>query len=92
LEDIGDIVRYIAINNPNVAQNFRKRLEQTCASIAQMPNIGSQRHFKHPDLVNVRFLPLKQFKKYLIFYQVYDNNLHILRIVHGIRNLPVLLG
>lgn len=90
LEDIAEIVQYLAMDNPNVAKLFRERLEETTTAIAQMPEIGSQRHFKHPDLANVRFVPMKHFKKHLIFYHVCDNSLHIIRIVHGARNLPAL--
>lgn len=92
LADITEIVKYLALENPNVAKTFRESLEDTADSIAQMPEIGAQRHFKHPDLANVRFVPMKQFKKYLIFYQVCDNSLHIIRLVHGARNLPELFG
>ncbi len=92
LEDIAEIVQSLAIENPNVAKLFRKYLEETTTAIAQMPKIGSQRHFKHPDLANVRFVPMKHFKKHLIFYQVSDNKLHIIRIVHGARNLPALFN
>lgn len=90
LEDIAEIVQYLAMENPNSAKLFRKALEETIEVIAAMPEIGSQRHFKHPDLANVRFVPIKQFEKHLVFFQVCDNNLHIIRIVHGARDLPVL--
>jgi toxin ParE1/3/4 len=90
LEDITEIVKYLAFDNLNIAKTFRERLEETVALIAHFPELGSQRHFKHPDLANVRFVPMKQFKKHLIFYQVFDNSLHIIRIVQGTRNLPTL--
>ena len=92
LEDIAEIVRYLALQSPKVAWQFKERLEETTALLAQVPEIGVQRHFKHPDLADVRFVPLKQFKKYLLFYQRLEDNLHIIRVVHGARDLPMLFG
>ncbi|MDO9103661.1 MAG: type II toxin-antitoxin system RelE/ParE family toxin [Methylovulum sp.] len=92
LEDITSIVEHITENNPNAAQSFRKRLEQTCSLLADMPGIGTLRNFDNPYLANVRFLPLKQFEKYLVFYQMRDDAMHIIRIVHGARDLPALFG
>ena len=90
LEDITEIIRYLAPQSPKAAQMFKERLEETTALLTQMPEIGVQRHFKHPDLANVRFVPIKQFKKYLLFYQHQENSIYIIRIVHGVQDLPML--
>lgn len=90
LEDITEIVTYLANNNnPNIVQTFHKQLEQTCALLADMPGIGTVRDFKNTHLVGVRFHPLKQFDKYLVFYRTIEKNtIEIIRIVHGARDLP----
>lgn len=90
LEDTTGIVEHIANDNLNAAKAFRERLEQTCSLLADMPGIGTLRDFDNAYLSGVRFLPLKQFEKYLVFYQMHGDTLHVIRIVHGARDLPAL--
>ena len=43
----------------------------------------------HPKLAGIRlFLVPKPFDKHLIFYRVCGDTLDIVRIVHGLRDLP----
>jgi len=92
LEDIEEIVSFIAQDSTKAAKNFRDTLEQTCVLLAEMPDMGMARDFKNPTLTNIRLWPLKRFEKYLIFYRVQGNTLNIIRVVHGVRDLPTLFG
>jgi plasmid stabilization system protein ParE len=42
----------------------------------------------------LRFLPLRKFEKYLLFYRVLKDEepVEIVRIVHGARDMPRLFG
>lgn len=91
LEDITEILAYLAKDNQTIVQAFRKQLEQTCSLLADMSGIGTPRNFNNAHLTGVRSHPLKQFEKYLVFYQVHDESMHVIRVLHGARNLPVLL-
>lgn len=92
IEDLLDIVEYLAAENPTAAQAFREDLERSCAVLAEMPGIGMLRSFSHPQLADVRWWPLKRFEKYLVFYRVQEDALHIVRVVHGARDLPALFS
>ncbi len=90
MEDVEDIAYHIAADNPNAAIAFRETLEQTCALLAEMPDIGMLRSFGNPKLENIRLWPLKRFEKYLLIYCAHDEVLDIIRVVHGARDLPAL--
>ncbi len=92
LEDIEEIAYFIAEDSPQAAQAFHEMLEQTCALIAEMPDIGIARNFENPLLRDIRLWPLKRFEKYLLFYRAQGDTLNILRVVHGSRDLPALFG
>ena len=92
LEDMSEIAEYLVMENPKAAKAFRERLEQSCKLLADMPGIGAACQFEHQGLVGVRYFPLKQFEKYLIFYRDISDTLFILRVVHGARDLPSLFG
>jgi plasmid stabilization system protein ParE len=48
MEDVEEIVYYIAADSPQAAHAFRETLEQTCALLAEMPDIGMLRSFGNP--------------------------------------------
>jgi len=92
LEDIEDIVLFIAQDSPKSAQAFRETLEQTCALLADMPDMGAARDFENPLLAGIRLWPLKRFEKYLLFYRTPGDTVEIIRVVHGARDLPALFS
>lgn len=82
------IVVYIAKDNMEAAERFFDAVEETCALLAEMPQIGSFRIFDKEDLKEIRIIPVKQFEKYLVFYRESIKGIEIIRIVHGTRDLP----
>lgn len=91
-EDIVDIAAHIAGNNPCAAARFVDAFGYACDLLADMPEIGSPRTFRHPDLEGLRSWGIKGFEKYLIFYRVAGAVLEVIRVLHGARDLPALFG
>ena len=61
----------------------------TVRLLASHPRIGKETDYMHPKLAGIRlFLVPKPFDKHLIFYRVCGDTLDIVRIVHGLRDLP----
>ncbi len=57
--------------------------------LAAHPWIGKETDYTHPKLAGIRFFLVgKPFDKHLIFYRVCGDTLDIVRIVHGLRELP----
>ena len=93
-EDANDIWRLIAMDNPPAAEAFLNAMEEASHLLSATPELGSPRYFSHPELHGLRFLPLRRFERYLLFYRTLhdEEEIEIVRIVHGARDLPRLFG
>ncbi|MFD1623091.1 type II toxin-antitoxin system RelE/ParE family toxin [Azospirillum griseum] len=68
--------------NPAAVGMWVLNLQETCKKIAAFPRMGRQRD----DILPGTFL--FPYKKHLIFYEIRDDSVTILHVVHGARNLP----
>jgi len=89
-EDIDEITYYIAQDNLEKSVMFFEAVEATCALLATMPDIGSTRDFHNPRFSVMRMFPVKKFDNYLIFYQSTKEELLIVRVLHGARDIAAL--
>ena len=85
IQDIEQIADYIASQSGlDKADRFLSKLEAKLAKIAQFPNLGRQRDEILPCL---RSLPMDN---YLILYMPIGQDVEILRVVSGYRDLSAL--
>jgi toxin ParE1/3/4 len=89
-EDIDDITYYIAQDNLEAAVAFFEAVESTCAMLSTMPGIGSARDYRNPRFAGLRMFPVKRHEKYLIFYQSTEDELLVVRVLHGARDIAAL--
>jgi len=59
--------------------------------ILRNPHSGAPCRFALTELRGIRRVPVSGFPKHLIFYSVEDNEVLILRVLHGARDLESLL-
>lgn len=78
--------RYIARDNLPAADRLLNAAEKTFKLIAGNPHIGSQHSFR--KLVGIRSRAVRGFGNYLVFYQTQGEAVVILRVIHGMRDLP----
>ena len=79
--DLTDIAVYIAQDNPARAFSFTDELEDRARSLANMPNKGANRQgLRHG-------LRLLLHGAYGIYYEVEEQTVTILRIMHGARDV-----
>ena len=88
--DIEEIALYLALDNPKAAEKFREALDVALELLSTMPKIGSMRNFRNPRLSGLRMFPVKKFDNHLIFYQVAGEELFIVRVLHGARDIVAL--
>ena len=62
------------------------------ARLAEMPGLGSRRDFSNPILVDIRSWIIKGFPNHLIFYRPTTRGIEVVRVLHGARDLGLLLG
>lgn len=84
IRDLNEICDYIAQNNPRSASNLFDAIRQKCKLVANFPNMGKRYERVRPNLRG--FLV----GDYIVFYYVYDQEIFIVRIVSGYRNLETL--
>ena len=79
--DLIDIWNFIAEDNLDAADHLRQRFEEVIRLIGQNPEAGTRRD----DLAKgVRTYPVGV---YLIIYRVKTKQIHIVRILHGMRDI-----
>jgi toxin ParE1/3/4 len=88
--DLLEHLDYIADDNPDAASRFIQAVEKALERLSEMPEIGAVREFDNPRLAGVRLWPVPKFSRYLIFYQVTEDSIRILRVLHGARDIPSL--
>lgn len=83
LVEIGD---FIALDNPRRAKTFVDEIETRLIQIAERPSSFPARDELHTGLRSARH------GRYLIFFMENADQVQIVRILHGSRSLPNLLG
>ena len=84
--DLTDIWTYIARDNPAAADKLIRKINDTFELLATNPEIGIRQDELRPGL---RCKPVR--KNYLVFYEVADHDIRILRVMHGARKYEDLL-
>ena len=94
ISDAADIHLFIAMNNPDDADRFLDAVRLTFRTLARWPEVGPQYKSNRAELTGMRFWPVRRFTNYLIFYRVTGKprRLHIVRVLHGARDLSQVLG
>ena len=78
---------YIGERNFSAAERFHAAAEEACKRLADMPGMGRLREFHKPELRDVRSCPIRGFENYLIFYRPTTTGIHVLRVLHGARDI-----
>ena len=61
----------------------------TLEHLANFPQSGPLREFDHPELADLRFIPLpRPFQTLLVFFHIDGDTLLVERLMHGYRDLP----
>jgi toxin ParE1/3/4 len=80
-QDLVDIWRYIAQDNPAAADGLLDRIDAACQALLNFPELGSLRDDIRPGL---RY---RVVGSYLILYRIVANDIEIVRVLHGNRDL-----
>lgn len=77
--------------DPRRGERFVTAFESTAARIAVMPGIGSPYPVTNPRLVGLRRVPIQRFKDYQLFYLAGPEELVVVRVLHGSRDIRAIL-
>lgn len=82
-KDLINLWVHIARDNRTAADTVYEAAEQTFVTLASMPNIGTLYQPRRARLKGVRFFPVKQFRKYMIYYRATADGIEIIRVLHA---------
>jgi toxin ParE1/3/4 len=88
-EDLLDIWSFIARDNPEAADRVEAAVYRACDLLADSPLAGRTR--KDITSFPLRFWVVHPYSNYLIVYDPEKQPLQIIRILHGARDLPMVL-
>lgn len=91
-QDILELVEHIAADNPRAAAAFYDAYERTLTGLEQMPDKGRPYRSKEPWLRGVRAISVGRFRRYLSFYRRTGNQVDVLRVLHGARDIDTILN
>ena len=86
IQDLDRISEYFLTINIEVGEILFKEFIKKCEKLLQFPNMGRSYEYIKPGM---RGIPLNS---YIIFYQVVDNNVEILRVVNGRQDLETVFA
>lgn len=89
--DLLDHVSYLAESSLQVADRFLGSVEATFELLAGNPELGATYISTSPRLDDVRVWSVKGFANHLVFYRASGQAVEILRILHGARDLELIL-
>ena len=80
-QDLADLAAFIAEDDPTAAVGVLNQIETKCALLSQYPEAGRSREDLFPRL---RSYPAGS---YTIFYRILEDEVQILRVLHGSRDV-----
>ncbi|WP_197527208.1 type II toxin-antitoxin system RelE/ParE family toxin [Pirellulimonas nuda] len=90
LRDLERISGYLCEQKLDVAHRFLDAAESAFSLLASNPLLGEP--FAHPRYSDLRFRTLRPpFRNYVLFYRPSAEGVEIVRLLHGARDLPIVL-
>ena len=92
-EDILRQYRYYLIEKgvAATAESFLKAVRTTIEQLGRNPGIGAPKILKNPALTGLRSGPVAGFRAVRIYYTSVENTLQVVRVLHGSRDINVIL-
>ncbi len=91
--DLIDIAYFISSrSDPDTAERVVKHILGTYTKLSENPGLGVIRDFGRPHLRAMRMIPVSDCPNYLVFFKVEDDQLQVIRVLHGARNIERLIS
>lgn len=90
IEEISDHIRNDS--GPYVAERFTDRLSKTLALLESLPAMGELIEPGFSGLPGMRAMNVKQYPRFIIYFQPKPDGIRVLRVLHASRDLDALFG
>ncbi|HWB53906.1 MAG TPA: type II toxin-antitoxin system RelE/ParE family toxin [Tepidisphaeraceae bacterium] len=91
LEDLHTIVSYLAPRNEQAARRFIASAFAAMHGLSEMPERGSPKRFRRHGGSPIRSWGVPGFRKYVIYFVVERDEVIILAVLHGARDVRKIL-
>jgi toxin ParE1/3/4 len=91
-DDVLRCARYLQEQSEAAGIKFLDAFDGTLRLLENSPGIGGACRFKNPLFDRVRVWRVAGFKSYLIFYRILADELEVVRVLHGARDLGSIFG
>jgi len=92
LRDLVESGAFIGRDNLATELRFYAGAEETFKQLAQTPGLGRERSdLTDERLRNLRSFSIRGFDNWLVFYRPIPDGIEVIRILHGARDLKVIL-
>jgi toxin ParE1/3/4 len=90
-----DILRqfeyYLEHATPDAAFRFLESVERSIVQLLEMPGMGREKPLRNAALTGLRVWSVENFEEMKLYYQVHREDLRIVRILHGRRDVERIL-
>lgn len=86
-EDVMNSATFIACRSFDAGLRFLQAVRSDYHRLAEFPGIGTRRHCRSPSLDGLRSVTVTGFRNWLILFIPRDEELEIVRVVHGAQNI-----
>ncbi len=83
LDDVRHHVDFLTDQSLELGLRFVTSVDTTCSLLATNPEIGERIVAIRDQHRDFRVWPIREFRKYLIFYRVVENRIIVVRVIHG---------
>jgi toxin ParE1/3/4 len=90
-QDIDAHVNYLRVYNEKAAFRLFDSIRLTLTQIAKIPKIGVSYPLQNSRLAGLRKWPIKDFSNYIIFYLEKPEQIEVVCILHGARDIRFVL-
>ena len=80
--DLDGHARNIASDNLEAGLRFYDQAKETYEMLADMPKMGAIYHTGKSELMGIRYVPIKGFVRYLVFYKPINDGVDIISVLH----------
>jgi toxin ParE1/3/4 len=91
-QDLDEQAFYLStVGSPEVGHRFLLAAHETFTVLSSQPGMGWSVNLRFPELSSLRLFTIAGFDKMLVLYRPTANGIDVLRVIHGSRNLLLLL-
>ncbi len=87
LKGMNEIADYLGRQSSQLGFRFLQAVENTCAILADNPEIAGRYESENPRLADLRVLSINEFPNHLIFYRIKKSHIEIVHVIYGGRDL-----